>query len=280
MTKYEVFAEHQKTNKNQVRQTGNYYYGARYYNPKWSTWLSVDPLVEETMDAYAYCYQNPINFVDPTGMSGEGANNEYTIYKNKDGLVIKKEYTGNKGGDEIDYIKEVNVDETTVSKDYINEYSIPVEKEYTAGKPNNYEAAQKENPTPGHRKVHDKNTDLAAYEFIANIFSGGSTQTASVVLRAAVKQVGKEVAKKFLSNQTQTNSKTLWKGKGKERIDVENPNPSQRVGQVHYQDNNGNKYIYDPSKGAFNNAPDKVNKLLKNQDFKTGIEKGLKYLGY
>jgi hypothetical protein len=35
-------------------------------------WLSVDPLVEDTMDAYGYCYQNPINLIDPTGMSPEG----------------------------------------------------------------------------------------------------------------------------------------------------------------------------------------------------------------
>ena len=34
-------------------------------------WLSVDPLVEETMDAYGYCYQNPINLIDPTGMKAE-----------------------------------------------------------------------------------------------------------------------------------------------------------------------------------------------------------------
>jgi RHS repeat-associated protein len=70
MTKYEVFAEHQKTNKNQVRQTGNYYYGARYYNPKWSTWLSVDPLAERdhSISPYAYAFNNPINFTDPNGL--------------------------------------------------------------------------------------------------------------------------------------------------------------------------------------------------------------------
>ncbi|WP_374541771.1 RHS repeat-associated core domain-containing protein [Flavobacterium sp.] len=27
-------------------ETGFYYYGARYYNPKFSIWLSVDPLAE------------------------------------------------------------------------------------------------------------------------------------------------------------------------------------------------------------------------------------------
>ncbi|MBK8444579.1 MAG: hypothetical protein IPL35_14715 [Sphingobacteriales bacterium] len=79
---------------------------------------------------------------------------------------------------------------------------------------------------------------------------------------------------------TQVNSKTMWKGKGKDkgRIDVENPNPSQRSGQVHYQDNKGKKYIYDPITGQFKDAPNRVNDLLKNSEFKRGIEKGLKYL--
>ncbi len=31
----------------------------------------MDPLVEETMDAYGYCYQNPLNLIDPTGMAPE-----------------------------------------------------------------------------------------------------------------------------------------------------------------------------------------------------------------
>ena len=52
-------------------ETGFYYYGARYYDPRISIFQSVDPLVEQTMDAYGYCYQNPINLIDPTGMSPE-----------------------------------------------------------------------------------------------------------------------------------------------------------------------------------------------------------------
>ncbi len=52
-------------------ETGNYYYGARYYNPKWSTWLSVDPLAEDAPDwtPYRYGFHNPLRFTDPTGMS-------------------------------------------------------------------------------------------------------------------------------------------------------------------------------------------------------------------
>ena len=46
-----------------------YDYGARYYNPKFSIWLSVDPLAEKYPDfnPYNYCMQNPINLIDPDG---------------------------------------------------------------------------------------------------------------------------------------------------------------------------------------------------------------------
>ncbi|WP_221405058.1 RHS repeat-associated core domain-containing protein [Apibacter adventoris] len=53
-------------------ETGLYYYGARYYNPRESIFLSVDPMLEETMTPYQYTYQNPIRYTDPTGMEGEG----------------------------------------------------------------------------------------------------------------------------------------------------------------------------------------------------------------
>jgi RHS repeat-associated protein len=50
-------------------ETGNYYYGARYYDPKMSIWLSVDPLAEEYpgWSPYNYTLNNPINLVDPDG---------------------------------------------------------------------------------------------------------------------------------------------------------------------------------------------------------------------
>ena len=50
-------------------ETGFYYYGARYYDPKISIWMSVDPLAEKYpgISPYAYCLNNPINLVDPDG---------------------------------------------------------------------------------------------------------------------------------------------------------------------------------------------------------------------
>jgi RHS repeat-associated protein len=53
--------------------TGYYYYGARYYDPAISIFLSVDPLAEQfpNYNPYTYTMNNPVNLVDPTGMAAE-----------------------------------------------------------------------------------------------------------------------------------------------------------------------------------------------------------------
>ena len=50
-------------------ETGMYYYGARYYEPRLSLWISTDKLQEEYPDfsSYTYTHNNPIKFVDPDG---------------------------------------------------------------------------------------------------------------------------------------------------------------------------------------------------------------------
>ncbi|MFP5471988.1 MAG: RHS repeat domain-containing protein, partial [Bacteroidia bacterium] len=50
-------------------ETGFYYYGARYYNPQTSIWLSVDPLADKypNMTGYVYTANNPVNYIDPDG---------------------------------------------------------------------------------------------------------------------------------------------------------------------------------------------------------------------
>ena len=61
-------------------ETGLYYYGARYYDPKVSIFVNVDPLVEKTMQPYAYANNNPVMLIDPTGMEGESILNDDPIY--------------------------------------------------------------------------------------------------------------------------------------------------------------------------------------------------------
>ena len=67
-------------------ETGNYYYGARYYDPKWSIWISVDPLAEKYSgwSPYHYTYNNPINFIDPDGR-------EIDPVDNKSGRRVQRE---------------------------------------------------------------------------------------------------------------------------------------------------------------------------------------------
>ena len=48
-------------------ETGMHYYGARYHHPKLSVWMSVDPLVEQTMESYIYSGNNAITLLDPDG---------------------------------------------------------------------------------------------------------------------------------------------------------------------------------------------------------------------
>ncbi|MBQ7852940.1 MAG: hypothetical protein IJ342_08735, partial [Muribaculaceae bacterium] len=50
-------------------ETGLYYYGARYYEPRTSLWLSTDPmeLKYPNISTYTYCANNPIKLIDPQG---------------------------------------------------------------------------------------------------------------------------------------------------------------------------------------------------------------------
>ena len=66
------------------RETNLSYNGARYLDMKTSLWLSVDPLAEKffNQSPYNYALNNPIRYIDPTGMSSE------------DGIDPPKKYGG------------------------------------------------------------------------------------------------------------------------------------------------------------------------------------------
>jgi RHS repeat-associated protein len=51
-------------------ETGYSYFGARYYHPDPSIWLSVDPMSDKypNLTPYAYCANNPVISIDPNGM--------------------------------------------------------------------------------------------------------------------------------------------------------------------------------------------------------------------
>ena len=63
-------------------ETGYYYFGARYYNPDLSLWLSVDPMADKypSLSPYNYCAWNPMKLVDPDGRKIFAANAETQKY--------------------------------------------------------------------------------------------------------------------------------------------------------------------------------------------------------
>lgn len=56
-------------------ETGLYYLNARYYNPEWRRFISpdaaeyIDPETPNGLNLYAYCYNDPVDYADPSGHS-------------------------------------------------------------------------------------------------------------------------------------------------------------------------------------------------------------------
>jgi len=97
------------TSKELDADTGLYYYGARYYDPRTSIWQSPDPILNDYFDGkvnggvfspvnlqlYSYTYNNPVNLVDPDGNNPikavtMAAKITYKIHKLKGKLTSSK----------------------------------------------------------------------------------------------------------------------------------------------------------------------------------------------
>ncbi|MDE7312394.1 MAG: hypothetical protein K2N87_12375 [Eubacterium sp.] len=86
-------------------------------------------------------------------------------------------------------------------------------------------------------------------------------------------------------NGTQTNSNTIWQIGKTERIDVENPKPGARRGNVHYHEPDNSKHYYDIEGKYFKDAntgersSDSIQELLNNKQFQEKMNRALTYLG-
>jgi RHS repeat-associated protein len=82
------------TSKELDKETGMYYYGARYQDPKLGIFISVDPLAEKhpNYSSYNYVANNPINMIDPDGRDWY-KNNKTGKIAWRDGSAAIKGYT-------------------------------------------------------------------------------------------------------------------------------------------------------------------------------------------
>ena len=100
-------------------ETGLYYYGARYYDPRTSLWLSTDPmeLKYPGISSYAYCSNNPVKLVDVEGerpTPHEAALMAKHVYNDIDATDILKNLN--------DYGWVVSSFETEITKNYTKWY--------------------------------------------------------------------------------------------------------------------------------------------------------------
>lgn len=62
-----------------ISNSGFYYYNARWYDPETARFITEAP-IKDGMLWHAYCYNNPINYKDPTGLSAEDAETSDDLY--------------------------------------------------------------------------------------------------------------------------------------------------------------------------------------------------------
>jgi RHS repeat-associated protein len=111
------------TGKERDKETGLYYYGARYLDPKFSRWLSPDPALSDyipgapvndevkkrnselpgmggvfntvNLHLYHYAGNNPVKYTDPTGMWVDNEDGTYTAEEGDTLWGLAEQETGN-----------------------------------------------------------------------------------------------------------------------------------------------------------------------------------------
>ncbi len=276
-------------------ENGMYYYGARYYEPRLSLWMSTDPMQEKYLDYSSYCYtgNNPIRFSDPNGqdwwdkVKGFGA---ALVDNATGGLTNIRTYAGRNVSDPKDFnagLTAGDIASLTVGTIESGTGSAMV----ASGTSITTVGLVAEGPSLG------TSTVVVVIGGADAAVGAGLTAHGAVMMATAGKNLSEKKGHLDTGNSTasnnrgtKVNSKTLWKDSKGNRIDVENPNPGQRPGQIHFQDNKNNKYLYNNKDGRFYSrdpktnkwdvpAPNRVNEQLSNPNVQRAIQTGNKYLG-
>ena len=78
-------------------------YGARYYESRYARWTTPDPLADKyySTSPYAFCNNNPVNFVDPFGMDWYSTTEEIEDESGKKRQVTRYHWTEAKSQEEM-----------------------------------------------------------------------------------------------------------------------------------------------------------------------------------
>jgi RHS repeat-associated protein len=277
---------------------GLYFYGARFYDPVLGRFAQADTIIPDInnpldWDRYSYARNNPVSYIDPTGHWPDWVDNAIDYAKG-----AAYQFANDMTGGAVDKI----------AASYSVCMDCNVSEAYMQGQEAGRAASTVVSSAEMVLGAAGTGAALAAIPVTASgglVCSGVTAGLcalpagAVVALEGGVAVAGVAVAghgaitASFIKNNPvgmlgangpQFTSKTLWQGK-QGRLDVENPNPGQRPGQIHFQQGN-NKWIYDPATNLFRQAPGTkidpprwLDDLMGQKEFQNAIQKGLHYLG-
>ena len=102
--------------------TGQYYLRARFYNPVIARFLSEDTYYGDGLNLYAYCHNNPVGYVDPSGHICEKKYNAVESLREQDGSnaadALKKYKELREQGYTPEQIKNGDYKKSRYSKNY------------------------------------------------------------------------------------------------------------------------------------------------------------------
>ncbi len=253
---------------------GLYDYGARWYDGALGRFIQPDPIVPQpgnpqSLNRYTYSLNNPFRYRDPTGHDPEDGS--YFLL----GVISQWGY---------------------------NNAPLPSQREALAVKADEPTAEQVGRHMGNLAAVVQGAVEISGG---AGVVTGGGALCLTgvgcvagapavaagiavavhgvAVATTAVAEEGQMLGK----NGAQFPSQPIWKNK-KARLEVENPAPGKRPGQIHLQEwgKGGHKWLYDPVTGTFLAEaktgvlpPRWANELLEDEDFLAAIDKAMRYLG-
>ena len=123
------------TGKERDEETGYDYFGARNYTSDASIWLSVDPLADKYPDIspYAYCNWNPINYVDPNGLSThtDEDGNVVAVYDDNDLNIYKHSNSKISSWGDV-YANPLTTDDSEIMGKSLHAYSFAEQNQYNS----------------------------------------------------------------------------------------------------------------------------------------------------
>ncbi len=311
-----LFGFNGKESDDEVSGDGNQYdYGFRIYNPRLGRFLSVDPLTKQYpwYTPYQFAGNIPIAGIDLDGLEFKIVIRE--LAQNNDGtfsvisartIISDTEWKGQgiwqgqniqiNGKTVLAPEEEFEYAQTITYDSYENNIvSTDIKRELVAGwmpKPSaGYDYTQ--NVIPGKADAdleYLTNSGIPYDQALAILIERDKSATDNAETMQGLEALN--VAGLMIGMYgTQFASKTLLQKKGsRARIDVENPAPGKRAVQMHFQNNAGEKYMWNFEEKKFYGYNSKTSKydldvpslnkdLMENQDIQNAIKKGYKYLG-